>query len=107
MDKKIAVLGDAQSIKGFAAIGFDTFPADEEEAAGKLLRQIADSDAYAVIYITDDIYPLLQKEIDRYASRITPAVLPIPSAKGNKNLGTQRLSSFVEKAVGSDIIFNN
>ena len=36
-----------------------------------------------------------------------PAVIPIPGVRGNTGIGTKRLSSFVEKAVGSDIIFND
>ena len=107
MAKNIAVIGDSESIKGFSAIGLDIFVSEGAEHAAKILRNIADTDNYAVIYITEEYYNTSSKEISRYEERITPAVIPIPGVKGNSATGIKRLSSFVEKAVGSDIIFNN
>lgn len=107
MAKNIAVIGDGESIKGFSAIGLDIYVCDNPDHAAKTLRNIADTDDYAVIYITEEYYNCSGKEISRYEERISPAVIPIPGVKGNAGTGVKRLSSFVEKAVGSDIIFNN
>ena len=107
MAKNIAVIGDSESIKGFSAIGLDIYVSDDAEHAAKILRNIADTDSYAVIYITEEFFIASAKERSRYEGRLTPAVIPIPGVKGNDNTGLKRLSSFVEKAVGSDIIFNN
>lgn len=106
MAKNIAVLGDAESIKGFSAVGLDIYPCEADEAAS-LLRHVADSDNYAVIYLTEEVYQLTERERGRYEERLTPAIIPIPGVKGNSGTGRKRLSSFVERAVGSDIIFNN
>ena len=106
MAKNIAVLGDAESIKGFSAVGLDIFPCDDAAEAGALLRRVADSDRYAVIYLTESVYLASDKVRARYEERLTPAIIPIPGVVGNKGTGVKRLSSFVEKAVGSDIIFN-
>ena len=54
MAKNIAVIGDSESIKGFAAIGMDIYPCDDNENAPHLFRKIADGDNYAVIFITED-----------------------------------------------------
>lgn len=107
MAKNVAVIGNSESIKGFGAIGLDIFPCDNSDEVAHLFRRIADSDNYAVIYLTEEIFNLVEKERSRYESKLTPAVIPIPGVKGNTNIGTFRLSSFVEKAVGSDIIFND
>lgn len=107
MAKNIAVIGDSESIKGFGAVGLDIFPCDNTEEASKLLRKLGDSDNYAVIFLTEEVFDLTQKERSRYSERISPAVIPIPGVKGNSGSGIKRLSSFVEKAVGSDIIFND
>ena len=53
MAKNIAVIGDSESIKGFAAIGMDIYPCDDNENAPHLFRKIADGDNYAVIFITE------------------------------------------------------
>ena len=107
MAKNIAVLGDAESMKGFSAVGLDIFPCDDAAEAGALLRRVADSDRYAVIYLTESVYLASDKVRARYEERLTPAIIPIPGVVGNKGTGVKRLSSFVEKAVGSDIIFND
>ncbi len=107
MAKNIAVLGDSESIKGFSAIGLVIFPCDDINDSSRILRTIADSDEYEVIYVTEQVYSVTEKERLRYEDRISPAIIPIPGVKGNNDTGTKRLSSFVEKAVGSDIIFNN
>ena len=49
---KVAVLGDRDSIYGFAAIGIETFPVENAAEASKQLKDLADGQ-YAVIYITE------------------------------------------------------
>ena len=105
MAKNIAVIGDSESIKGFGAIGLDIYPCDDIENAAHLLRKIADGDNYAVIYMTEELFELVEKERNRYESRLTPAIIPLPGVKGNTGIGSRRLSAFVEQAVGSDSLF--
>ena len=107
MAKNIAVIGDSESIKGFSAVGLDIYPCEDFEHAAQLLRNIADTDEYAIIFMTEEIYSVTAKERSRYEEKMIPAVIPVPGVKNNSNTGIKRLSSFVEKAVGSDIIFNN
>ena len=56
---KIAVLGDRDSIYGFAALGLDTYPVYDPTEAVRTLRRLAEGN-YAVIYITE----ALAAEID-------------------------------------------
>lgn len=102
---KIAVLGDTESIKGFAAVGLDIFPCEDQDDAALTFKKICDA-GYGVIYITEHLAAILSKEIAATDTRLTPSVVPIPDAMGNVGIGTARLKSAVEKAVGSDIIFN-
>lgn len=102
---KIAVLGDRDSIYGFAALGLDTYPVSEEEDAAKKLKSLADG-RYAVIYITEALQAKLETEIDHYRFERLPAIIPIPGISGNTGKGMQSVKKSVEQAVGSDIIFN-
>lgn len=103
---KIAVLGDRDSIYGFAAAGLDTFPTTSHEEAAKTLKRLAEGD-YAVIYITEALQADLAAEIERYKERLLPAIVPIPGVSGNTGAGIANVRKLVEQAVGSDIIFNN
>ena len=69
---RVAVLGDTESIQGFAAIGLDIFPCDDPGLAPGLFHRLCGGE-YGVVYITEELAALLdvpadelQKTIDRY-----------------------------------------
>lgn len=103
---RIAVLGDRDSIYGFAALGLDTFPVEDAEDGTKKLKSLADG-RYAVIYITEAMHEILENEIEKYRTLKIPAIIPIPGITGNTGKGMSSVKKSVEQAVGSDIIFNN
>lgn len=107
MAKSIAIIGDSESIKGFGAVGMELFICDEPAAAPQLLKQLTEEDYYAIIYMTEEIFAACAKERERFIERPTPAIIPLPGVRGNAGIGQKRLSSFVEQAVGSDILFKN
>ncbi|WP_369296930.1 V-type ATP synthase subunit F [uncultured Neglectibacter sp.] len=102
---RIAVLGDRDSIYGFAALGLDIFPVPDSEAGARTLRNLAEQD-YAVIYITEALAAQLEVELERYREAPLPAIIPIPGVQGNTGMGVAMVKKSVEQAVGSDIIFN-
>lgn len=102
---KIAVMGDYDSIYGFATLGLDTFPVDNRDYGVTLLKRLAE-DNYAVIYMTEALASDLNKEIDRYREVMKPAIILIPGISGNTGAGIAGVKKSVEQAVGSDILFN-
>lgn len=103
---KIAVLGDRDSIYGFATLGLETFPVTTAEEGEETLKRLALTD-YAVIYITESLKAEIEHEIEKYKDQKLPAIIPIPGVSGNTGQGMLDVKGFVEQAVGSDIIFNN
>ena len=103
---RIAVMGDTDSIYGFAALGLDTYPVTDPVAASKKLRELAEGD-YAVIYITEALADKLTAEIDHYREMMLPAIILIPGVSGTTGKGIQAVKKSVEQAVGSDIIFGS
>ena len=101
---KIAVLGERESVMGFAALGLAVFPVDSAEEAAVFHRLTRQSDAYAIIYVTETYAEALHAQIEKYASSVTPAVILIPGAGGCKGLGMNALNAAVERAVGSNIL---
>lgn len=102
---KIAVMGDRDSIYGFAALGLDTYPVVDPVEAARRLRSFAEQ-GYAVVYITEALAASLETEIDRYREQMLPAIILIPGVSGNTGMGVRAVKKSVEQAVGSDIIFN-
>ncbi len=100
---KIAVMGDRDSIYGFAALGMEPFPATERETAAKTLHRLCEGE-YAVIYVTEQLGALLEREIGRYRSQGLPAIILIPGVSGNTGNGMSAVRQSVIRAVGSDIL---
>ncbi len=107
MSKKIAVMGDWDSIYGFSALGLDTFRVEEsatEDEAEAELRKLA-TDNYEVIYITEALAAKIPHEIEKYRTLPSPAIILIPGIYGNTGAGLSAVKKSVEQAIGSDIIF--
>ena len=103
---KIAVVGDYDSIYGFAALGLSVFPAEDEESCRTTLNRLVQS-GYGVIYITEALAAELKHEIARYQNQLIPAIIEIPGISGNTGNGVRGVKKSVEQAVGSDILFSN
>lgn len=103
---KIAVLGDRDSIYGFASLGLDVYPVQDVTEGAKKLRRLAEG-GWAVIYVTEALYSGLAAEIGQYEGQKLPAIIPIPGVSGNTGVGMLNVKKTVEQAVGSDIIFNS
>ncbi len=104
-NNRVAVIGDKDSVLAFRALGVDVFDAKNPTEAGERLKRLARD--YSVIFITEDIAVEIADVLKRYKTRPYPAVIPIPSANGSNGFGMAGLSKDVEKAIGSDILFNN
>lgn len=100
---KIAVIGDYDSIYGFAALGLDIYPAEDGETAAGLLSRLA-GESYGIIYVTEALAARMPEEMQKYEELPVPAVLMIPGIAGNTGAGMANVKRYVERAVGSDKI---
>ena len=102
---KIAVVGDYDSIYGFATLGLSICPVQNREEAEAKLRQLAGG-RYGIIYITEAIAAQLKDVIEEYKEQTMPAIIQIPGVSGNTGAGVEGVKKTVEQAVGSDILFS-
>ena len=101
---KIAVIGDYDSIYGFATLGLSICPVKTREEARDKLRQLAEGE-YGIIYITEKAAAELGSALEEYRERVLPAIIQIPGVSGNTGAGVEGVKKTVEQAVGSDILF--
>lgn len=104
--RKVAVMGDYDSIYGFSALGIDIYPVKEKDEAKATLKKLVVGD-YAIIYVVESVAKDLTEEIDKHKESISPAIIQIPGISGNTGAGVAQVKSFVEQAVGSDILFGD
>ena len=100
---KIAVMGDKDSIYGFAATGMSVFPVNDVDEAKNILKKTANSD-FGIIYITEALGYKIAEEIEEYRFKSKPAIILIPGINGNTGSGMADVNKSVEKAVGSNIL---
>ena len=103
---KIAILGDRDSIYGFATLGIETFPVDTTESGERTLKTLAAKD-YAIIYITEGLMARISDEVDKYKDQRLPAIIPIPGVAERNGTAMENLQKLVIQAVGSDIFGND
>ena len=101
---RIAVLGDYDSIYGFAALGLDIFPEEDPDEAAKKVHGLAGG-SYGVVDITEKLAEELSAVIEKYRERVFPAIILIPGVSGNTGRGVESVRRSVEQAVGADILF--
>ena len=103
---KIAVIGAADSVIGFKALGLDTYAVENVEDAKKVLHEITKprEDEYAIIYLEETMAAEIQSEIRKYDEKPSPAIILIPGRNGPMGLGQAALNEAIEKAIGSDIL---
>ena len=103
---RAAVIGDRDSIYGFASLGFEVNVVEQGEDPKQQFRRLCEGE-YAVIYVTEAVASQVQAEIEHSKENQTPAIILIPGVTGNTGEGIASVKKSVEKAVGSDIIFND
>ena len=106
MSNRIAVVGDKESIYGFAALGLDPYVFDPSGDGFTMFKKLCQNESYSIIYVTEAAAAMLDKEIEKYRSAPSPAIILIPGVSGNTGEGLTAVRKSVEKAVGSDI-FND
>ncbi|MEE1086442.1 MAG: V-type ATP synthase subunit F [Schaedlerella sp.] len=102
---KIAVIGDYDSIYGFATLGLDICPVNTREEARRKLAHLAET-GYGIIYITEAAAAELTEELAVYRERPLPSIILIPGVSGNTGAGVEGVKKTVEQAIGSDILFS-
>lgn len=99
---KIAVIGDRDSVYGFAALGLETYFETEPKSAIRIIRTL-ENEGCAIIYITEKLYSLILDEAQRLSKLPMPALIPIPGVSGNTGIGKKALEEAILKAVGSEV----
>lgn len=99
---KIAVIGDADSVLGFKALGLDVYPVENVDQARSTIHRLA-KENYAVIYLTEQLAVHMDEVLNRYKDELTPAIILIPGKEGSLGIGMANVKKSVERAVGADI----
>ena len=102
MAERIAVVGDWNSILGFRALGLETFPVKDAQAAKDTVRELAKENC-AVIYLTEQLAKDMPDTLQRYKDAQRPAIILIPGREGSLGIGKSNIESAIKRAIGTEI----
>ena len=95
---KAAVIGDYDSIYGFACAGLDIISVSNDAECEEAFKKAA-SKNYAAVFVTENYAQI----VIPLAANPIPALMLIPLHEG-ESYGEKELHSMVEKAAGADIL---
>jgi len=102
---KIGVVGERDTVLCFKTIGLEVFPtvSEDPEESRRIVDQLA-REGYGIIFLTEGIAQTISETIDKYKSRMLPAIILIPGNQGSLGIALQRIRDNVERAVGMNIL---
>ena len=106
MEGKVAVLGGADFVMPFSALGLDTFPTESdaasvEENAHSILKQ-----KYALVVVAENIARPAQAVFEVTQKQATPCVVIVPFTTKPSGIATEGLSMMLKLATGIDVLAN-
>ena len=106
MEGKAAVLGSADFVMPFSALGLDTFPTEPDaervqETAATILKQ-----KYALVVVAENIARSAQEIFEEKAKSATPCVIVVPFTTEPSGVATEALGTMLKLATGINILEN-
>jgi V/A-type H+-transporting ATPase subunit F len=107
MEGKVAVLGNADFVMPFSALGADTYEVGHTkeqmiEAARKII-----GGKYALIVVAENIAPAVEEVFSDYHNVPTPCIVVVPFTTESEGFATKELSKVLKMATGISILQNN
>jgi len=104
MEGKTAVLGSADFVMSFAAMGMDTFAVEPEsqkvvETAQTILKQ-----RYTLIIVAENIAASAQPVFDTVQKKTLPCVVVVPFTTEPAGVATESLGKLLKMATGINIL---
>jgi vacuolar-type H+-ATPase subunit F/Vma7 len=106
MEGKAAVLGSADFVMPFAAMGLDTFATESDaakvqEKAASILKE-----KYVLVVVAENIARSAQVVFEEKARDATPCVVVVPFTTEPEGIATEALGKMLKMATGINILKN-
>ena len=107
MEGKVAVLGGADFVMPFSALGVDTFPVEQQrDSVLEAAQQILDAD-YAMVVVAENVARDADEAFADVESRPTPCVVVVPFTTESQGFATEALGKVLKLATGINVLQNN
>jgi len=106
MEAKAAVLGSADFVMPFSALGLDTFAVEPDaEKITQTAQEILKKE-YGLVVVAENIALLAQNAFDETQKNAVPCVVVVPFTTESQGFATEKLGRILKIATGIDILAN-
>lgn len=106
MEGKVAVLGDADFVMPFSAMGLDTFAVEQQrDQIVETAQQIIDA-KYALVVVAENVAREADEAFAVTESAPTPCIVVVPFTTESEGFATEALGQVLKLATGIDILQN-
>ena len=104
MEGKVAVLGDADFVMPFSALGLDTFATGQESKEIIATANQVIGGQYALVVVAENIAPMLEDIFSAQMNAPTPCIVVVPFTTEPEGFATEALGKVLKMATGIDIL---
>jgi V/A-type H+-transporting ATPase subunit F len=106
VEGKIAILGDADFVMPFSALGLDTYPVTQgTEQLTETTAEIVEG-KYAMVVVAENIAPVVEDAFSAQVNAPTPCIVVVPFTTESEGFATRSLGEALKIATGIDILQN-
>ncbi|UCD50989.1 MAG: hypothetical protein JSW27_26125 [Phycisphaerales bacterium] len=106
MEGKVAVLGDADFVMPFSALGLDTFAVEQQrDQIVEAAQRIVDA-KYALVVVAEDVARAADEVFADTETAPTPCIVVVPFTTESEGFATEALGRVLKLATGIDILQN-
>ena len=104
MEGKVAVIGNADFVMPFSALGVDTYAV--AGTAGQIQQKAAEvaKGGYALLVVAENIAETVDEVFSDYQDKPTPCIVVVPFTTEPKGFATEALAEVLKMATGIDIL---
>jgi V/A-type H+-transporting ATPase subunit F len=106
MQGKVAILGSADFVMPYSALGMDCFAVDDKaEQIVQAAKKIVD-EKYVLVIVSENTAPAAQEVFGRFTTKPVPCVVVVPFTTESKGFAIESLSKLLKGATGINILQN-
>jgi V/A-type H+-transporting ATPase subunit F len=107
MQGKVAILGSADFVMPYSALGVDCFAVeDSPENIVKTAQKIV-NEKYVLVIVSENMAQAAHEIFGRFETKPVPCVLVVPFTTESKGFAIKSLSKLLKIATGINILQNN
>ena len=107
MDGKIAVLGSADFVMPFSALGLDTYPVSESDEQIVTCAKTIVKQKYPLIVVAENVAQQADIVLGKLQNSSSVCVVVVPFTTESKGFAVHSLGEALKMATGIDILKNN